>query len=248
MAEKSYPGLMRTAFPAAGALILGLVGGAGASWLGLARSGSDEAIRSYLLEHPEVIPEAMDRLQAKDVAARLAPIEAEVKRPFPGALLGNPHGSRVLVEFSDFACTYCRASLAEVDALIAADPELKVVIREFPILSEQSTAAARMALAAAEQGLYPAFHRAMYELGPPSPASIEAAAKKAGLDLDRAAKVAASEAASNEIARNLAIAERLSFSGTPSWVAGKQAFSGAVPRDVLADALAADTSATDKGV
>lgn len=236
--EKSSLGAGRTALIGIGAALLGLAGGFAASWTGLTRGPTETMIHDYLLENPEVIPEAMDRFQARQVAERLEPIRKQVETPFPGAVLGNPAGTRVLVEFTDFACTYCRQSLAEVDALIAADPQLKVVIREFPILSEQSAAAARMGLAAAAQGRYPAFHRAMYELGPPSPASIEAAANKAGLDIEQARAVAASDAVSNEIARNMAIAERLSFSGTPSWVVGGQAFSGAVPRDVLAQALA----------
>ena len=246
MAEQSKTGAARIVLYALGAVLLGLAGGYAASWTGLTRPATEATIREYLLDHPEILPEVMDRLQAREVAERLAPIRQQVTMPFPGAILGNPKGSKILVEFSDFACTYCRHSVAEVEALIAEDPDLKVVIRELPILSEQSAAAARMGLAAAEQGRYAAFHKAMYELGPPSPASIEAAARKAGLDLDRARKIAGSKAVETELARNLAIAERLNFNGTPSWVAGEQAFSGAVPRKVLADALAAET-AKDKG-
>ncbi|OCC23943.1 disulfide bond formation protein DsbA [Croceicoccus estronivorus] len=227
------------------AVLLGFGGGFAASWTGLTKPVTEAVVHDYLLNHPEVIPEAMDRLQARDAANRLKPIRAQVMTPFPGAVLGNPNGSKVLVEFSDFACTYCRQSVEEVDALIASDPQLKVVIRELPILSEQSAAAAQMGLAAAEQGQYAAFHKAMYELGPPSPASIEAAAKKAGLDMERARKVADSQAVKTEIARNLAIADRLGFNGTPSWVAGEQAFSGAVPRNVLADALAQGAKAQE---
>ena len=242
MAEQSKTGAARIVLYALGAVLLGLAGGYAASWTGLTRPATEATIREYLLDHPEILPEVMDRLQAREVAERLAPIRQQVTMPFPGAILGNPKGSKILVEFSDFACTYCRHSVAEVEALIAEDPDLKVVIRELPILSEQSAAAARMGLAAAEQGRYAAFHKAMYELGPPSPASIEAAARKAGLDLDRARKIAGSKAVETELARNLAIAERLNFNGTPSWVAGEQAFSGAVPRKVLADALAAETA------
>ncbi|MDD3798835.1 MAG: thioredoxin domain-containing protein, partial [Novosphingobium sp.] len=188
MADNSSTTLSRTVLLAFGAAVLGLAGGFAASWTGLTRTATESVVHAYLLDHPEVIPEAMDRLQAREAAARLKPILDQVTTPFPGAVLGNPNGSKVLVEFSDFACTYCRASMAEVESLTADDPDLKVVIREFPILSEQSAAAARMGLAAAEQGRYAAFHKAMYDLGPPSPASIEAAAKQAGLDMERARK------------------------------------------------------------
>lgn len=102
--------------------------------------------------------------------------------------MGNPNGTMVLVEFTDFACGYCRASVPEVDALIAADPNLKVVVRELPIIAPTSADAARWGLAAAEQGKYPAFHKAMFAAGRTDAASIESAAKASGLDLDRARK------------------------------------------------------------
>ncbi len=241
MAEYSKPAPVRIALYALCALLLGVAGSYIAAWSGLTRPATEATVRAYLLDHPEILPEAMERLQARQAGARLAPIRKEVTTPFPGAVLGNPKGTRVLVEFSDFACTYCRHSVAEVEALIAKDPDLKVVIRELPILSEQSADAARMGLAAAEQGRYAAFHKAMYELGPPSPASIAAAAQQAGLDMARARAFAASKDVETEIARNLAMAERLQFNGTPSWVAGDQAFSGAVSSEVLADALAQET-------
>ena len=64
---------------------------------------------------------------------RIEPLRSELETPFPGAVLGNPAGSVTLVEFSDYACTYCRQSVADVAALVAADPDLKVVMREYPM-------------------------------------------------------------------------------------------------------------------
>ena len=203
--------------------------------IGESRAG--DKVRDYILEHPEILPQAMERLQQREMNARLAPMRSDVVIPFPGAVLGNPEGSTVLVEFSDYACGYCRQSLADVEALIAADPQLKVVIREYPILSPESLAAARMALAAAEQGKYAAFHKAMFAEGRPSPATIRAAANKSGLDVARAEKVAASAVVETELRRTMQMAEALGFSGTPSWVAGGEALAGAVGRDQLALAL-----------
>ena len=62
----------------------------------------------------------MEKLQSRETEARLAPLRGAVETPFPGAIMGNPQGKITLVEFTDFACTYCRQSLADVDALIAA--------------------------------------------------------------------------------------------------------------------------------
>jgi protein-disulfide isomerase len=219
------------------AALLGFLGGFAVQWTSWGKDATGKAVHAYLLEHPEVLPEAMQRLQQKEMAARLEPLRAQVARPFPGAVLGNPKGRKVLVEFSDYACGYCRQSVAEVDALIAADPDLMVVIREYPILSKDSEDAARMALAAAEQGKFAAFHRAMFAAGRPSAQTIGAAAKQAGLDMPRAEAFLRAGKAEQELAMNMRLAEALGFSGTPSWVAGKEVFAGAVGRAALAAAL-----------
>ena len=94
-----------------------------------------------------------------------------------------------------------------------------------------------MALAAAKQGKYGAFFHAMFEQGPPSAASIERAAKIAGLDLAAARDFAASDEATAELARNMAYARQLQFTGTPSWIAGNEVIEGMVPPERLAEAL-----------
>jgi len=102
----------------------------------------DRATHDYLLANPEVLPQAVDVLQKREQAKRIGPLRADLERPFPGAVLGNPAGKVTLVEFSDYACTYCRASVADVNALIAANPDLRVVVREYPILHPESVDAA----------------------------------------------------------------------------------------------------------
>jgi len=96
-----------------------------------------------------------------------------------------------------------------------------------------------MALAAAEQGKYPQFHAAMFAAGQLDPAAIDGAARTAGLDLERARKVAASDAVAQELRRNLELAQTLGFGGTPSWVVGEEIIPGAVGADRLAEAIAA---------
>lgn len=219
------------------AAFLGFLGGFAVQWTPWGKEATGKAVHAYLLEHPEVLPEAMNRLQQKETAARLEPMRAQLMQPFPGAVLGNPKGTKTLVEFSDYACGYCRQSVADVDALIAADPQLKVVIREYPILSRESEDAARMALAAAEQGKFDAFHRAMFAQGRPTPQTIGAAARQAGMDMARAENFVRSGKAEQELAMNMRLAEALGFTGTPSWVAGKEVFSGAVGRAALAAAI-----------
>lgn len=214
------------------ALVAGFAGAALWSFSGL---GGPQT-RDYLLDHPELLADMADRYQAKQAEAKLAEVAGDVTGPFPGAVLGNPQGSVTLVEFTDYGCTYCRLSRPEVDALVAANPELRVVIREWPIF-EGSDGAARMALAAARQGKFAAFHDAMFERAPPDPASIDAAAQAAGLDMAAARDFAASKQAEFELAKNMSLAQKLGFSGTPSWIVGDRILQGAIGREALQDAI-----------
>lgn len=217
------------------ALIALVFGIAGAGLWSLSGLGNSQT-RDYLIANPQILPEMAEAYQREQAKDRLAQVSDEVKQPFPGAVLGNPKGSKVLVKFTDYGCTYCRQSIPGTDKLIAEDPELKVVIREWPIF-DGSEQAARMALAAAKQGKYGAFFHAMFEQGPPSAASIERAAKIAGLDLAAARDFAASDEATAELARNMAYARQLQFTGTPSWIAGNEVIEGMVPPERLAEAL-----------
>ena len=217
----------------AGASLLGGFGGAAlydVSGLG------GKATEAYLIDNPEILPRVAEALQQKDAAQRLASVGADVEQPFPGAVLGNPQGSKTLVEFSDYNCGYCRASKADVEALVAKDPELRVVVREFPIF-EGSEAPARLALAAAKQGKFAAFHNALFEEDSKDEAAIRRAADKAGLDFERAMRDATGQDVTVELAKNRSMAEQLGFSGTPSWVAGGKAFEGAIGEKGLADAI-----------
>jgi 2-hydroxychromene-2-carboxylate isomerase len=204
---------------------------------GKERAALEGLVRQTLIDHPEILSEAASRLESREAAARVAPLRGALETPFPGAVLGNPQGRVTLVEFTDFACTYCRGSVADVEALIAANPDLKVVVRELPIISAQSVPAARMGLAAAAQGKYPAFHQAMFSGERPSPDSIAAAAGKAGLDTAAASAFAARPETLRELQRNVDLSRQLGVSGTPAWVAGDQLLSGAVGREKLQQAV-----------
>ena len=195
-------------------------------------------VRDYILEHPEILPEAMERLQSKGAARQIAANRDRIEAPFAGAVLGNPQGKLTLVQFTDYACGFCRQSVADIKALTAAHPELRVVIRELPILSPASERAARVALAAAKQGRYAQFHDAMFSGDKPAPASIAAAADAAGVDKTEATGYANSPTVTTELAGNVALARELGISGTPAWVVGDRLLIGAVGRDMLERAIA----------
>ncbi len=196
----------------------------------------DNHMRQYLLDNPEILPEMVQKLESKQGQERLNDVGEAVTDPFPGAVLGNPSGTVTLVEFSDYACGFCRKSRADVDSLIAANPDLKVVIREWPIF-EGSDTAAKMALAAANQGKFAAFHNAMFDAGAPSPGTIEQAATQAGLDMNAAKAFLAGDAAQFEFAKNAGLAQQLGFGGTPAWVVGSSVIEGAVGVEQLQKAI-----------
>ncbi len=219
-------------FNSALALLFGFIGAAIWSYSGLA----DTRTKAYLMDNPQILPEMAEAYQAQEASERLAGVSDDVVDGFPGAVMGNPKGSKVLVKFSDYNCGYCRSAHADVKKLVASDPEIKVVLREMPIF-EGSEEAARMALAAAKQGLYAEFHSQMFAAGPANPASVRAAAEAAGLDMVRAEADANSPAVDLELLENRSLAEALGFGGTPSWVAGGKAFEGAVGFDALKEAI-----------
>jgi protein-disulfide isomerase len=190
-------------------------------------------VRSYILDHPEIVPEAMERLQNKQTASAVAAHRAAIETPFGGAVQGNPKGDVTLVEYFDYACGYCRASVADVDKLVATDPNLRVVYKELPILSDWSAHAAQMSLVAAQAGKFVDFHRALYGAGSPSDAKVAEVARQFGLDPAKAD----SEAITREIETNVETARALRLSGTPSFVVGGDILSGAVGYQSLKDAV-----------
>ena len=214
--------------------LIGVVGGMlgtvimGFGLVPMPHGATDKVVHEYILTHPEILPEAMENLRTRETGKLLDAVRGPLETPWPGAIIGNPNGKVTLVEFIDFACGYCKRSVADVEQLVAANPDLKVVVRELPILSPESADAAKMALAAAEQGKYAAFHKAMFETGRPDSQTIAAAAQAAGLDMARAAKTIADPRAQAEIERNVGLARQLGINGTPSWVAGNHMLSGAV--------------------
>jgi protein-disulfide isomerase len=191
------------------------------------RKATEAIVRAYILEHPEIITEAVEILQKREVTKRLTAAGGKIATPFPGAEAGNPRGDVIMVEFTDYNCGFCRASVADVQKLVENDSGVRVVYREVPILSATSRDAAAWALAAAKQGKHKAFHDAMFSGGRPDAQTIRAAATKAGLNMAVAEKFATSAEASAEIENNLAMMQQVGFGGTPTFIIGNQILEGA---------------------
>ncbi|RDV07128.1 DsbA family protein [Sphingorhabdus pulchriflava] len=201
------------------------------------RAATEAIVRAYILENPEIITEAVEILQKREMAKRMDAAGSTVTKAFLGAVGGNPEGAITVVEFTDYNCGFCRSSVADLNRLVGSEKDVRIVYRELPILSPTSRDAARWALAAAKQGKHKAFHDAMFASGPANEQTITAAARKAGLNMDQAAKDAASQEVNAEIERNLAMMQQIGFNGTPTFIIGDQMLEGALGYDALKAAV-----------
>src|SRR3546814_19463389 len=129
------------------------------------RSQIESNVHDYIRAHPEIMPQAIERLQAKRTASLVDRHRTELETPFAGGWEGAKDGDVVLVEFFDYACGYCKASLPDIDRLLSVDKGLKVVYRELPILSDDSGQAAKASLYAAKQSKYGLFTRPLFGAG-----------------------------------------------------------------------------------
>ncbi|WP_295494683.1 DsbA family protein [Sphingorhabdus sp. EL138] len=201
------------------------------------RKATEALVKAYILENPEIITDAVAILQQREVAQRLSAAGDDITKPFPGAEAGNPQGDVTIVEFTDYNCGFCRASVPDVQRLLRSDGNIRLVYRELPILSQSSRDAALWALAAARQGKHKAFHDALFAGGRADEANIVAAARTAGLDLAAARTFAASPQANQEIERNLAFMQQIGFNGTPTFIIGDQILEGALGYEALKRAV-----------
>ena len=201
------------------------------------RRATEALVKAYILENPEIITDAIAILQQREVTERLSAAGNEIAKPFPGAEAGNPKGDVTIVEFTDYNCGFCRASLPDMQRLLKSDGNIRLVYRELPILSQTSRTAALWALAAARQGKHKAFHDALFALGRADEPNIAAAAQTAGLNITAARSFAASPQANQEIERNLSLMHQIGFNGTPTFIIGDQILEGALGYEALKSAI-----------
>jgi protein-disulfide isomerase len=213
------------------------------------RGEIETIVKSYLIAHPEVLEEAMAELNKRQAAAEeekhLASITQNSEAIFNSprnVTLGNKNGDVTFVEFFDYNCGYCKRAMTDMIELMKADPKLKVVLKEFPVLSDGSVDAAKVAVAVRMQdpggAKYLDFHqRLLGGRGPADKARALAAAKEAGLDVARLEKDMASPEARATIDENFKLAESMGMNGTPSYVIGKQVVVGAIGVDGLKEKI-----------
>ena len=153
------------------------------------------------------------------------------------ATIGNPKASATLVEFFDYNCHYCKGALPDIARLIKDDPNLKVVLKDFPVLGPGSVEAAKVAAAARNQLPGDKFWEFHYKLlgshGPVGKAEAMAVAKDLGLDMDKLAKDMESPDVKTGLDETMQLADALQINGTPTFVLGQDLVVGAVGYDQL---------------
>ena len=206
-------------------------------------------VRSYLLDNPEVLMEAIAVLEQRQAEAEVErdamAVAANADALFSSAydvVLGNPEGDVTVVEFMDYRCSYCRRAHPEVMELLEFDGNIRLIVKEFPILGEQSVLASRFAIAtrvALGDEAYFAVHDGLMRLrGDVTEASLIALAEELGLDSAAIMAAVADPLVQQTIDYNYALGQRMQITGTPSFVFGDQMVRGYVPLDGMLEIVA----------
>lgn len=203
-------------------------------------------VRNALKTDPSILTDAVAAMQNK-ASEQKATTALEVIRhnkarfgdSTTDIVLGNPHGTLSVVEFYDPRCPYCRKVLPDLDALVAAEPQLRLVEKVIPVLGPNSVLDSQAIIAAGLQNAYKPFQQAlMTDTSAPGLDRIRHAATQAGLDADRLVKDMKNPAVSAALAQNMALARSIELDGTPTFIIGdQQIIPGAVSLEDLKAAV-----------
>jgi protein-disulfide isomerase len=204
-----------------------------------------DIIRQYLKENPEVVRDAMQELERKQQMAEeqaradsLKTMSADIFHNGDDLVGGNPKGKVTLVEFFDYNCGYCKRAFPDVMKMIDRDKDLKLVMKEFPILGPGSVYATRAAIASRKQGKYWEYHLAMMaHKGPIDEQVADQIAAAKGLDVKKLKADMEADEVSQIITRNMQLADSLKIQGTPAFIIDETVIPGAVGFDALAAAV-----------
>jgi protein-disulfide isomerase len=211
----------------------------------MTRGDVEKIVRNYLLENPEVIFEAADRMKAKENDQRIAAMRASAQKHATAMfkesepiVAGNPKGDVTIVEFFDYNCQFCRRIRNDLVNLLKQDGNVRLVLKEYPILGPESAYAARAAVAALPQGKYWDFHLALLGAEDLSPPSIFKIAKDVGIDVAKLKAEMGSPKTDARLKEVQKLGRDVGVDATPTFFVGDQPFAGAMSLDELKDAVA----------
>lgn len=220
------------------------------------REAFGREVRSYLLENPQVLREVIEALEIAEQAQQaeadetmVTANEADLFNDGFSWVGGNPEGDVTIVEFIDYRCGFCRRAHPEVSELIESDGNIRLIVKEFPILGEQSLVASRFAIATLQtegNDAYKAAHDHLIAVDTElNDATLREIAEEIGIDADKV--IAAMEAPEVDglIAQNRALAQRMQINGTPTFVMAGQLVRGYLPLDGMRQLVAEARQATE---
>lgn len=205
-------------------------------------------IEGYLLSNPRILQRVSDALdtelklaQAAETKAALASLQSVIYDDADHVVLGNPKGDVTLVELFDYNCPYCRQAMPDVATLMAEDPNLRVILKEFPILSQGSVDAAKVGVVVwrEKSADYWKFHEALFTgRGQVTKDTALAAAKDIGLNPVEVGLAMEAVEVNSVIEKSFQIAQGLNISGTPTFIIGDEVIPGAIGLDALRQRIA----------
>lgn len=206
----------------------------------------EKIVHDYLVEHPEVLIEAMQALDAKQVSEEkilqdkaIATNRKAIYEDESSFVAGNPDGDVTVVEFFDYQCGFCKRSFGPLMETIEADGNIKLILKEFPILGPESVTASHAAIAAMRQGKYFELHQALLRnKGELSDDKLMRIASSAGVDVERLKRDMADPKIEELVDRNYELARALSIKGTPAFIIGGKVSPGALNAEQLVAAVA----------
>ena len=207
-----------------------------------------EEVRAYLMDNPQVIMDAVavleQRQQEQQAKADLTLVSDNKDELFDDGYSwvgGNPEGDITLVEFLDYRCGYCRRAHDEVAKLLETDGNIRLIVKEFPILGEQSILASRFAIAtrhAAGDDAYKDLHDALMTYsGEINIQNLKRLGDSLALDVDAIEAQMSSEKVTEEITKTRALAQRMQIQGTPTFVMEDELLRGYLPYDQMLQVL-----------
>ena len=206
-------------------------------------------VRAYLLENPEVLQEAIGVLRLREQQAQ-AQLDMQLVQENAVAIFddgssfvgGNADGDITIVEFMDYRCGFCKRAFPEVEALIAADGNIRYIVKEYPVLGEQSELAARFAIATqivAGDAAYKDVHNTLMEFdGEITPQSLTRVAEAFALDVSAITAELGSNAVTDIITANRRLAQKMNITGTPTFVFEDQLVRGYVSGPQMEELIA----------
>ena len=203
------------------------------------RATLNSIIEDFIRNNPEIVRDTLIALAAREEAERKQTGLAKVRDDQGDPVMGNTNGTITLYEFSDYNCGYCKRVFEPIQQLVRDNPDVRLVIKEFPILSQSSLIAAKAAIAAEMQGKFGDYHIAMMTYrGQITDAVVMRMAAQAGVDIEQLKSDMESPKTIAIIQRTREAAAALEINGTPGLVVGDTVVPGAIGLDELVKLIA----------